>query len=275
MLMIEIGDARVHYTDEGAGDETIVFSHGLLMSGEMFSAQVSALKSRYRCITYDHRGQGQSAVTEGGYDMDTLTDDTAGLIEELGASPCHFVGLSMGGFIGMRLAARRPELLRSLTLVETSAEPEPKENQPRYRMLNFIARWFGLGLVVEKVMPIMFGKTFLSDPGRAEVRAKWRKHIVSNNRIGITRAVKGVIDRSGVTDELAKIDMPVLIIAGDEDVATVPAKSERMHQAIKDSNMVMIPRAGHSSTIEEPEAVNRAISDFLAHVPENEEAHNG
>ncbi|MEX3011010.1 alpha/beta fold hydrolase [Hoeflea sp. TYP-13] len=266
MAIVEIDGVRLHYTDEGSGSETIVFSHGLLMSGDMFAAQVATLKHKYRCIAYDHRGQGQSAVTDDGYDMETLTADAAGLIEALGASPCHFVGLSMGGFVGMRLASRRPELLRSLTLLETSADPEPKENQKSYRLLNFIARWFGLGLVLGKVMPIMFGKTFLSDPDRAAEREKWRAHIGSNHRIGITRATRGVIDRAGVSDEIGTIDLPVLIIVGDEDVATVPEKSERMHQAIKGSKLVTISKAGHSSTIEQPRAVNGALSEFLSSI---------
>ena len=264
MPMIEIGDARLHYTDEGNGPETIVFSHGLLMSGEMFAAQVEALKDRYRCITYDHRGQGKSAVTDDGYAMETLSEDAAALIEALDAGPCHFVGLSMGGFVGMRLATRRPELLRSLVLVETSADPEPAESRKKYRLLNFIARWFGLGTVIGRVMPIMFGQSFLNDPERADDCKKWRTHIVSNDRIGITRAVMGVVDRRGVMDDIGAVDLPVLILVGDEDVATVPEKSERMHAAIPGSSLVMIPRAGHSSTIEQPEAVNRAIEKHLA-----------
>ncbi|MEM6461528.1 MAG: alpha/beta hydrolase [Pseudomonadota bacterium] len=267
MPEVDIAGTRLHYTDDGDKDEAIVFSHGLLMSGEMFSAQVDALKSRYRCITYDHRGQGQSAVTERGYDMETLYQDAANLIERLGAAPCHFVGLSMGGFVGMRLAARRPDLLRSLTLMETSAEEEEAENKSRYRLLNFIARWFGLGLVVDRVMPIMFGDTFLNDPERSDEKAKWRAHIASNHKIGITRATKGVIDRAAVDHELGHIDLPVLIIVGDEDVATVPEKSERIHQAIQGSQLVTIPNAGHSSTIEAPQAVNQAISSFLEGVP--------
>ena len=263
MPMIEIGEARLHYTDEGSGPETIVFSHGLLMSGGMFAAQVEALKDRYRCITYDHRGQGGSAVTESGYDMETLSEDAARLIEALDAGPCHFAGLSMGGFVGIRLATRRPELLRSLILLETSADPEPAETQKKYRMLNFVARWFGLRTVIGQVMPIMFGQTFLNDPERKELRDRWRTHIVSNDRIGITRAVTGVVERRGVMDEIGGIDLPVLVVVGDEDVATVPEKSERIHAAIPGSNLIRIPRAGHSATIEQPEAVNRVLVSHL------------
>ena len=172
MPALDLDGTRLHYTDEGSGEETIVFSHGLLMSGEMFADQVAHLKSRYRCITFDHRGQGKSQVTDDGYDMETLAADAARLIEALDAAPCHFAGLSMGGFVGMRLAIERPDLLRSLVLMETSADPEP--NAFRYRILNFVARWFGLGVVVNRVMPIMFGRSFLSDPAREALRNRWR-----------------------------------------------------------------------------------------------------
>lgn len=86
----------------------LFFSHGLLMSCRMFDDQVAHFQDRYRCIVYDHRGQGQSEVTANGYDMETVYADAAALITALDAAPCHFVGLSMGGFVGMRLAAAAP-----------------------------------------------------------------------------------------------------------------------------------------------------------------------
>ena len=136
MPTLQVNGAELFYDERGSGSETVVFAHGLLFDGRMFDAQVAALSGRFRCLTFDFRGQGRSAVTPDGYDMDTLADDAAALIEALGASPCHFVGLSMGGFVGLRLASRRPELLRSLALVDSSADPEPADNLPRYRLLN-------------------------------------------------------------------------------------------------------------------------------------------
>lgn len=263
MPHISINATHLHFTDQGEGQEAIVFSHGLLFSGRMFDAQVAQLQQKYRCITYDHRGQGDSAVTADGYDMDTLTEDAAGLIRALNAGPCHFVGLSMGGFVGMRLALRHPELLKSLTLIETTADPEPTENQGRYRLLNFVARWFGLRIVVGRVMPILFGTTFLADPARGAERAQWRDRIASGDRLGITRAVRGVIQRQGLADQLGQIDLPVLIIVGDEDVATVPEKSERMQARIPGARLVRLAAAGHSSPIEQPTAVTAEIRAFL------------
>ena len=263
MPFAQIGDANIHYTEEGKGKETIVFSHGLLMDGTMFDGQIGHFKDRYRCIAFDHRGQGKSGVTQSGYDMDTLADDAIALVEKLDAGPCHFAGLSMGGMIGMRIALKRPDLLKSLILMETSADPEPAENGPKYRMLNFIARWFGLRVVAGQVMPIMFGKRFMSDPARAAERKHWRERIIARDRLGITRAVMGVIERKSVYERLGAIAVPTLIIVGEEDTATVPEKSERMHAAIAGSQLVRLPWGGHSSTIEEPEAVNAAIESFL------------
>ena len=264
MPKLRINDAEIYFEEHGTGPETIVFAHGLLWSGRMFDNQVNALKNRYRCITFDFRGQGQSEVTKSGYDIDTLSEDAAALIEALQCSPCHFLGLSMGGFVGLRLAIHRPALLKSLMLLETSADPEPKENIGRYRLLNFFARWLGLRFVVDRVMQIMFGEKFLSDAGRAKEKEEWRERMIANHRIGITRAVKGTISRAGVYDQLDKITIPTLIVVGDQDVATVPAKAERMHARIRGSKLVVISGAGHTSTVEEPGAVNAALEEFLS-----------
>jgi len=260
---MRINNVDLHVVDSGDGQETVVFSHGVLISGVMFDPQVAALSRKYRCVVYDHRGQGRSAVPKSGYDMDTLTDDAISLIETLGVGPCHFVGVSMGGGVGVLMALKRPDLLRSLTLIGCNADAESRTSRARYRKLNFIARWFGLKMAVGRVMPIVFGQTFMNDPKRSKERSFWSRQIAAGDRTGTTRAVTGVIDREGVFDQLGAITTPTLLLVGEEDVAAPPEKSERMHHAISGSKLVRIPRAGHSSTLEEPEAVNAAIIEFL------------
>ncbi len=260
MPLIDLNGAHIHFTDTGGKGDVIVFAHGLLFSGAMFEAQIAEFADRYRCITIDHRGQGGSGVTQRGYDIDTLTEDTRALLHHLGVGPCHFVGLSMGGFIGIRLAARHPDLIKTLTLLGTSADPEPEENGPKYRMLNFVARWIGLWAVIGRVMPIMFGQTFLNDADHAAEKKRWAAAITANHRIGITRAVAGVIDREGCFDELADLNLPVGIGVGDEDVATMPEKSHRMQAAIQSADLVIFQGSGHSSSIEVPDQVNGLIS---------------
>ena len=168
----------------------------------------------------------------------------------------------MGGFVGMRIAARRPDLLRSLVLMETSADPEPLLNVPRYTLLNLTARLAGLRPVADPVMRIMFGRGFLADPNRGEERARWRERLLGNRR-DIWRAVNGVIERRGVAHELPHIRVPTLIVVGAEDTATVPAKAERINRLIPGSKLVTLPRGGHSSTVEEPALVNATLGTFL------------
>jgi 3-oxoadipate enol-lactonase len=255
-----LNGARIFYQNSGEGAETIVFSHGLLFDHSMWDAQIDYFKSKYRCIAFDHRGQGQSESV-GSLDMDTLYEDAAVLIERLCLGQCvHFVGLSMGGFVGMRLAARKPHLLKSLVLMETSADPEP--NKLKYILLNLVFALGGAKLVSKKVISILFGKSSLTDPTKKETLLKW-KAIIENRPKNVTKAVAGVIHRQGVHGELSKIKTSTLVMVGDEDVATVPAKAERIHQAIAGSQLKMISRAGHSSCIEQPEIVNQCLEDFI------------
>ncbi len=272
MPEIQIHGATISYEEHGAGPETIVFAHGFLWSGSIFENQVKAFRDRYRCIAFDFRGQGRSEVTSSGYDIDTLTEDVAALIESLQCAPCHFAGLSMGGFVGLRLAIRRPDIIRSLMLLETSAEPEIEEHVGRYRLMSFIARWLGIRVVANRVMPIMFGEKFLRDPARAQLRKVLRQRIIANNRVGITRTIDAIIKREGIADQLHMISVPTLIVVGDQDVATPPEKAEQMHARIRGSELVVIPDAGHTSIVEEPEAVNAAMEGFLSRLMNPHEA---
>ncbi|MBC6367064.1 alpha/beta fold hydrolase [Algoriphagus sp. AK58] len=262
MAFIFVNGVNLYYEDHGKGEEIVVFSHGLLWSHKMFEAQVSALSKNYRVIAYDHRGQGQSEV-KAPFDMDTVADDAIALIETLQLGKVHFVGLSMGGFVGMRLAARRPDLVKSLVLLETSANAEPVENLPKYKTLNGIVKWVGvIAPVANKVMPIMFAESWLSDKTNQASIKRWKKELMANKR-SITGPVEGVIYRKGVEDELGRISCPTLVIVGDEDVATMPEKAKFIQMGISRAKLHVITGAGHSSCIEKPEIVNQLLADWL------------
>ena len=264
MPKIKVNGVELYYEDTGGiGKEVIVFSHGLLLNCRMFDTQVAALSGRFRCIAYDHRGQGQSEITASGYDMETVYEDAAQLLRALDAVPCHFVGVSMGGFVGIRIAARQPKLLQSLTLIETSADREPEQNLPRYKFLNQVFRWFGPRLVMQSTLNTLFGQKFLNDSSRGAQHEEIKRQLASLNRVSTPRAVLGVINRHSVYEELANIHLPTLIMVGDEDIATMPVKSKRIASKIPHSKMAVIPGAGHSSTIEEPEMVNKLLELFL------------
>lgn len=263
MAYITVNGASLYYEDQGSGPP-IVFAHGLLLSGRMFDAQVQVLRDRYRCITLDFRGQGRSEVTRDGYEMDSLTEDLAALIRALDAAPCHFVGLSMGGMAGVRLAARHPDLVLSLMLLNTSAEAESVFNHVKYRLMNVTAYWLGLEAVAPLVGPVLFGRSFAKDPSRAALREEIRREMLTRDRIGITKAVRGVFTRTDLTGLLERITVPTLVLTGDQDVATPVGRAERIVAGVEGARLVVIEGAGHSSTIEAPEAVSAALEVFLS-----------
>ena len=125
--------------------------------------------------------------------------------------------------------------------------------------MTFAGRWVGLWAVTGRVMPILFGRSFLNDDGRREERYRWAAAVRSNHRVGITRAVRGVIRRNGCGDLLDRIEIPVGIGVGNEDVAIDPGKSERIHAAIDGSELIVFQGTGHSSSIEAPRSVNELI----------------
>jgi len=125
MASINVNGLEVYYTEQGSGDETMVFGHGLLMDTSMWDAVAPQFANQYRVICFDFRGQGKTADPGQGYDIDTLVKDVSAFIQAISTKPVHYVGLSMGGMVGLPMAARHPDLLRSLVLLDTSAQAEP------------------------------------------------------------------------------------------------------------------------------------------------------
>src|SRR4051794_35377138 len=272
MPTVQVNGATVAFTDSGAPQArtdapTIVFGHGLLFSGWMFSDQIEALSGQYRCVAIDWRGQGATPpAADGKYDMDTLALDAAGVIESLGAGAVHYVGLSMGGFVGMRLGARRPDLIRSLTLIDTSADPEEPSAALQDKLLAMLFRGFGLGPVRGPVQKIMFAPPFLADPRSPALIDEWMAQVAKQDRAGVRRAVLAVANRKGVADELPRIAAPTLVVVGEQDKPTPVEKARGIHAAIAGSRLEIVPDCGHSSTIEQPKVLTELITDFVGTV---------
>ena len=262
MPRIPLNHAQLNVVESGSGPETLVLLHGLLFSHRMFSAQVEALEARFRCVRLDFRCQGESEVTDSGYDLDTLADDVIALVEHLDAGPVHLLGFSMGGMVAQRVALKRPALLKSLVLMNTSAEPEKWSKRPRFALLNLAARFLGLEKVAPKILPLLFSDHFIEDPDCAAERERWLAMVTANDRIGATRAVRGVVSRRSILDRIHEIRLPTLIITADHDRATSPRKARNMHARIAGSQLITIADAGHMTTAEAPAEVNRALLGF-------------
>lgn len=269
MPLAHVNGIDLHHTDTGPPPgrpdaPTLVLGHGLLFSGWMFRPQVEALRSTYRCVTVDWRGQGDTPAAGGTADMDTLLADLVGLLDHLGLERVHYAGLSMGGFVGMRLAARHPERVASLVLLDTSAGPEDPEKVSRYKLLARVYRWVGIGPVRGQVEPLMFGPTLLASPDRDDVLGPWIAKLSTVGRRGMRTAILDVTDRAAVVDELGVITAPTLVIVGADDAATPLPKSELLVERIAGARLEVVADAGHSSTVEQPEAVTALMREFLA-----------
>lgn len=266
MPHIQVNGATLYFEDSAPEDQhkpVMVFAHGLLWSTRIYDEQVAYFKDDYRCIAFDFRGQGQSEISKDGYDLDTLTQDTVALLDALNIKTCHFVGLSMGGFVAQRIAIRYPERLLSQILIATSADPEDVNNVPKYLKLVNAIRWLGMKRVSKKVLPIMFGESFLSDKARKDECKSWLEQLKSNHKLGIIRASMGVIEREGTYEQLSAVTAPTLVVVGDEDAATPYPKAERLHFAIAGSKLSVLKGAGHTASVETPDKLNTAISQFL------------
>ena len=166
MPKLSVNGVQLHYEEYGSGDETIVFAHGYLMSHKMFAAQIDVLKDRYRIIAYDHRCHGGSEVVKTPFGMYDLVDDGAALIDKLVGGPVHFMGMSTGGYVGVRLMVNRPELLKSVVLMDTSAESESAESIGQYNLMLTVVRYLGQRAVFRKAVAMLMGEKFRTDPAR-------------------------------------------------------------------------------------------------------------
>ena len=275
MPTILVNGVNLFYKESGSGPETIVFSHGLLMDHTMFEPQRAVFEKQYRVIAYDHRAQGlsddpgygaaggHSPDRQYGYDMDTLADDAAALIKALHAVPCHFAGLSMGGFVGMRLAAHHPELIRTLTLMNTTATREKTVNRLKYVMLAQFVRLLTPAPFTSIAVQELFGRTTRFSAERRPMLEQWTGKLRARPR-NIARSLLAVMNRREFrADELAAIRCPTLIITGEDDTAQPPGNSKSMLAGIRGARNVNISGAGHSSSLETPDAVTAAMQELL------------
>ena len=253
----------LHYTEQGSGAETVVFSHSYLADHTHFQSQIDSISSRYRTLAFDHRDHGLSGQATEPYSMQTLVDDAISLIEQAGVAPCHWVGLSTGGFVGMRVALQRPELLSSMVLMDTSGEAEPRLAKLRYEGMLLTLRLMGVKPLLRQTMELMFGASSRADPAKSELLGYWRDRMAANDPAALIRFGRAIFGRASVLKQMSQIQIPTLVIVGAEDKATPPTKARRMAKAIPEAQLEIIPAAGHMTTLEQPEHVNRVLNAFL------------
>jgi pimeloyl-ACP methyl ester carboxylesterase len=255
MSVAEVNGQRISYQDSGGSGPVIIFSHGFLMDGSMFGAQVAGLHDEFRCLTWDERGHGGTPATAPFTYWDS-TDDALALLDHLGIADAVFTGMSQGGFIALRAALRYPERVRALVLIDTQSGLEDPEALPLYTALH--DEWVANGPagVQEVVASLLFSPGVDVEPWYA----KWG----SLDREAFSLPFSTLVGRDELTGRLGEVTQPTLIIHGTADAAIPMWRAEQLRDGIPDTReIVAVEGAGHASNMSHPEFVNEAIRSFL------------
>jgi pimeloyl-ACP methyl ester carboxylesterase len=258
MPTAHINGIDIYYEDTGGSGPAIIFSHGLLMDHEMFAPQVEALRGAYRCVTWDERAHGRTASdTLAPFTYYDSANDLAGLLKHLGVKQAVLAGMSQGGFLSLRCALTHPDIVRALILIDSQAGLEdPAETANQQAMSQ---AWLANGLsepLADAIEHIILGDGWA---GAAAWRAKWAT-ATPVNLIGMLETLHG---RDDITDRIAAIRVPTLVIHGDADAAIPMERARMMADRIPDAELVVIPGGGHAANLTHPAPVNAAIKRFL------------
>jgi pimeloyl-ACP methyl ester carboxylesterase len=238
-----------HLHEKGRLMATIIFIPGLNCDADLFADQIAMVRSAHRFAV-----------------ADTTRDDTIAamarrLLAEHSDDELTLIGLSMGGYIALEAQAQAPERINRIALLDTNARadaPEAVENRQRLIALTEAGRF-------DEVCETLWGK--LVAQGRQQdtaLRARVDAMAASIGPETFIRQERAIMDRRDHRARLPEIMIPALVIVGDEDALTPPALSQEMAEALPQATLGIIPDCGHLSTMERPEAVNRALAAWLA-----------
>ena len=245
---------------DSAGDGVpMLLLHGFPMDRSLWAPQLAAPIAGIRMIAPDLPGFGESHSTDVP-SMDAWADWTADLLDALRLDRVILGGLSMGGYLCLSMWRRHPERVRALVLADTRAGADSEVARGKRREMQQLVLTEGTGAVAEKMIPGLVGKT--TRASRPEVVGTLDAMMRRASVTGVHDALDALRTRPDSTPLLAGINVPTLIVCGDEDVLTPPGESRAMHAAIPHSTLGIIPQAGHASNIESGVAFNHLLSDF-------------
>ena len=246
-------------TVAGSGPE-LLCAHGSLMDRTMYAPQLEALSDEYRVAAYDLRARTERADSP--YDLWDLADDCRGVIEGLEMDCPVLAGMSMGGFMALRFALEYPDAISGLVLIDAIAEPHPEEDVQLYQ--GMIDEIRDAETVPEDTAQasaqFLFGETTFER--RPELVESWIDRWSTYPGEAVYQEISSWLRREDLTDRLNEIDVPALVVHGEEDASLDVEQAERMADGL-DARFEVVPEAGHSSNLERPETVNAAIREFL------------
>ena len=260
MSIVLRGEVPVHYEARGTGP-AIVFLHSFLCSSALFCHQVARLQGAYHTINIDLRGHGRSGAWAKGCTLDHLVDDVLAVLDAEKVASAILVGLSLGGFVAMRMALAQPERVQALVLMGTEAGPQSRSKRIQDLILQQVLRMFGPRVLIGALVSAMLGKT--TRRTQPQLCKQYHNNFLHMDTGSMLRCIDAVTHRDSLLHRLNAVSCPTVVIVGDEDTALPLAKSELIKHAINGAELHVVSRAGHLSAVEQPEAVNRILVDFL------------
>ena len=251
----------IHYELDGPEDAPCVtLSHSLAANLNMWEWQMPAFGERFRVLRYDTRGHGGTQATDGDYTLSQLADDLFALLDALGIEATHFVGLSMGGMIGQTAALADQSRFRTLSLCDTSSRI-PREALPTWDERIATARAEGMDALVDSTIDRWFSKGYQqSNPADVDKIRTMIRATPVGGYCGCSRAISGL----NLTDQLSAIELPTLLVVGEDDPGTPVTAHEAIQAQIEGADLVVLPAALHFSNVEREAEFNGAILGFLA-----------
>jgi 3-oxoadipate enol-lactonase/4-carboxymuconolactone decarboxylase len=241
--------------DGPPGAPPLLMLHSLGTAGAVWDAQAAALASSFRVIRPDLRGHGLTEVTPGPYTVELLAGDALAVLDALGVGTAHVAGLSIGGLIAQGLAAQAPERVASLMLCDTALSIPPSET---WRERAAMVRAHGTEAAAEAALARWVTDAFRGQPGAAGLRTM----LLRTSAEGYAASCEAIA-AADLTESTGRLQVPALVLVGEQDAATPLAAARALHEAIRGSSLIVLPGAAHIPTVERPDEVADALRRFL------------
>ena len=248
------------YNDTGTG-VPLVFLHAFPLNRTMWAQQEAALATQHRVITVDLRGHGESDAPLWHYTLDQAADDVRALLDHLAVPQAILVGLSMGGYIAFAFHRRYAGRVKGLVLADTRAQADTEDGKAGRFQMAQIAYRQGPSAIADIMIPkLLTPGTIQTKPA---ITDRVRAMIEGNQISGIAGDLMAMAERPDSVPFLKAIACPTQIIVGEEDRATPPSDAALMADRIPGARLARIPEAGHLANLEQPDAFNRIVANFV------------
>lgn len=267
-MFAQINDLRMFVEDRSGSDfETILFIHGFPFDHSMWRQQLFLLGSEFRCIAPDLRGHGGTLDARGPrpageVTIELLAQDMIALLDHMRPRQAKLTvcGLSMGGYIALEMWRRIPEQIGHLILADTKATPDTPELRARRQAQAEKVKTDGARAISDGMLDTLLTPESRNSATGMEVR----RMIESTSPQGIINTLHALANRPDSTDTLATISVPTLVMVGEHDQLTPVSDAQYMHERLSHkAPLIVIPHAGHISPLENPDAFNLALLEFL------------